>query len=215
MKKLEEILETKLPLHINRNVDISNNLIEIPKSKIRNREEFLKFWVYGDRYSMIDYPDIFERFENSGIDKYCLSTKEGKPTLSISEAYQETPNLKIPFIEMDISNSSGIPVAIFLTISENDLVVYIPRCGNTIRMDTNKDMDDSGIFDFDWKDKNVLEKSDLLYIVKDVNRSVLSKYTLEEIYRAFQEYKETGSESIVDIDRQSCIYEFEKNIHIK
>ena len=62
MKKLEEILETKLPLHINRNVDISNDLIEIPKSKIKNKEEFLKSWVYGDRYSMIDYPDIFERF---------------------------------------------------------------------------------------------------------------------------------------------------------
>ncbi len=211
MKKIEEILERELPLHINQSAENKAEKIEINK-KLK-RDEFLKRFRYGDHFLAIDYPEIDEKLDNLRIENYCLVGDNGKATLLLSEAYKETPNLKIPYIELDVSLDSGVPVAIFLTWNNDRLVIYVPRKGNTIREDTNEMIDNSGIFDFDWEDKLILEKSDLFYIVKDINRQALSKYLLHDIYNAFQECGLLSYE-MIEIDRNSCILEFESKLKI-
>ena len=208
--KLEEILEKKLPVHINQSAE--SNVESILVSKI-SKDEFLKLFRYGDMFGLIDYPEIEDELDLSGAQKYCLVDSEGSPTLSLSKAVQTTPNLEIPYVELNISSDTGLPVAIILTYKYKDkLLVYIPRKGNTLRLDTNKTIEESGLFGFNWEDKNILEKSDLLYIVKDINRPALSKYLLRDIYNAFQECQK--STNIVEIDREACIQEFESKIKI-
>ena len=148
-----------------------------------------------------------------GIQKYCLVCSENNnPTLSISKALNITPNLNIPYIELNPSSDTGVPYSVFLTWGvDYKLISYIPRKGNTLKL-CGSTIEESGLFNFEWQDKNILEKSDLLYIVKDVNREALKKYKLEEIYNAFQEFSE--STEIICIDRDSCVSEFEEKIKI-
>lgn len=69
------------------------------------------------------------------MKKYCLVDEEGKPTLSLSEAIQFTPNLKVPFIDMNISSDTGVPISILITFDDKDhITTYIPRRGNTLRL---------------------------------------------------------------------------------
>ena len=172
------------------------------------KDEFLKQFSYGDEFSIFDYPNI--EYEIKGVEKYWLVNKDGKPTLSLTEAYKKTPTLGIPYIELNFNDYCGIPVAMFITWDyKHALKIYVPGRGNTIRLDTNRTLSESSIFDFDWENKEILEKSDLLYIVKEINRPALSKYLLRDIYNAFQEYKELD-ESIVYINRKLCAQEFEE-----
>lgn len=212
-KKLEEILERNLPVYINQEAE--NNEVEfVCINKIWSGEEFLKKFKYGDRFSIMDYPELEDQVDFSKVEKYCLVDEEGKPTLSLSEAIQFTPNLKVPFIDMNISSDTGVPISILITFDDKDhIITYIPRRGNTLRLDNNKTIEESGLFNFNWQDKEVLEKSDLLYIVKNVNRPALTKYLLRDIYEAFQ--NESESTNIVQIDRKSCIDEFETKVTIR
>lgn len=212
MKKLEEILGEKLPVYINLRTKLENlEKVEIPKVLLK-KDEFLDLFE-GDRFDLVDYPELEDQIDLSGIQKYCLvCSKDNSSTLSISKALNVTPNLKIPYIELNPSSDTGVPYAVFLTWGiDYKLIAYIPRKGNTLKL-YGGTIEESGLFNFDWQDKKVLEKSDLLYIVKDVNREALKKYKLEEIYNAFQEFSECTE--IVCIDRGSCVSEFEEKIKI-
>ena len=90
------------------------------------------------------------------------------------------------------------------------MVSYIPTRGNTVGK-YQKPIEESRIFNFDWENKQILEESDLLHIVKEVNRSALSKYKLRDIYNAFQEYDEVSD--IVTPDRNLCVKEFEEMLY--
>ena len=111
-----------------------------------------------------------------------------------------------------VGGSSGSKVIIFLYLNvDGELKTYTPFRGNTIQLDRGWPINDSGIFDFKWQNKNILEESDLLYLVKEINRPALSEYKLETIYEAFQEYKHLeGADSIVTPDRSLCVQEFEE-----
>lgn len=219
MTKLEEILGTTLPTSINKNnTKVGKDVFEIGKIE---KPEFLKAWVYGDRFMLFDYPEISDELEGCGIDVYCLSKPSGEPTSLISEAYQETKKLGIPYIELHTFSSGGCKVIRYLVVDKlerfsiyNKFEIYTPVKGNTIR-NYGWAINDKGVFDFDWRDKKVLEESDLLYIVKDIRRDALCKYSIEEIYNAFQEYKDGGVESIIIPDRELCLDEFENMLYIR
>ena len=199
MTNLEEILETKLPVSINRNSPKPTGCIEVLNF---DREAFLR------TFSLSDYE---LPLRGRKVDVWCFRKSTGEPTLSLEEAYQETPNLKIPYLELCISNSGCGDLTVFLTIDEtHEVVYYIPTRGNIVGK-YKKPIEESKIFNFDWENKQILEESDLLYIVKEINRSALSKYELREIYNAFQEYNEVSD--IVIPDRNLCIQEFEEIIY--
>lgn len=210
--KLEEILGTTLPTTINKNTPKPTGCLEVKKIE---RSEFMGAWKYGDQFSLLDYPTLSDEFEGKGIDVYCLHKPNGEATLSITEAYQETPGLKFPYLELCVEGSGGSKVIIFLYLNvDGELKTYTPSRGNTIRLDRGWPINDSGMFDFKWQNKNILEESDLLYLVKEINRPALSEYKLETIYEAFQEYKnKDGAESIVIPDRNLCIQEFEEMLY--
>ena len=197
--KLEEILETKLPVSINRNSPKPIGCIEVPNF---DREAFFR------AFSLSDYE---LPLKGRKVDVWCFMKSIGEPTLSLEEAYQETPNLKIPYLELCISNSGCGDLTVFLTIDKfHEVVSYIPTRGNTVGK-YQKPIEESRIFNFDWENKQILEESDLLHIVKEVNRSALSKYKLRDIYNAFQEYDEVND--IVTPDRNLCIQEFEEMLY--
>jgi len=199
MTKLEEILETKLPVAINRNSLKPTGCIEVLNF---DREAFLRAFLLSD----YELP-----LRGRKVDVWCFMKSTGEPTLSLEEAYQETPNLKIPYLELCISNSGCGDLTVFLTINEiHEVVYYIPTRGNTVGKCKNP-IEESKIFNFDWENKQILEESDLLHIVKEVNISALSKYKLRDIYNAFQEYNEVSD--IVIPDRNLCIQEFEEIIY--
>lgn len=207
--KLEEILETTLPTTINKNIPKPTGYLDVKKI---GKSEFIEAWKYGDQFSLFDYPTLSDELDGRGIDVYCLHKPNGEATLSITEAYQETPGLKFPYLELCVKGSGGSKVIIFLYLNVGgELKTYTPSRGNTIRLDRGWPINDSGMFDFKWQNKNTLEESDLLYLVKEINRPALSEYKLETIYEAFQEYKnKDGAESIVTPDRNLCVQEFEE-----
>ena len=206
--KLEEILEQKLPVHVNQNAENEGDKIFV---SVKSKEDFLNLFKEKDRFNIFDYLELESKIDLSGAHQYWMVDSEGAPTLSLIKAVQVMPNLGIPYIELNISSDTGVPFEVIITYERDDkLLFYIPRKGNTIRLDNNETIGDSGLFNFDWKNKTILEGSDLLYIVKDINRPALSKYRLEDIYNAFQDMKE--STNIVEIDRKSCILELEKFI---
>lgn len=214
--KLEEILETTLPVSINKNTPKPTGCLEVRKI---GKSEFMGAWKYGDQFSLLDYPALSDKLEKKGIDVYCLHKPNGEATLSITKAYQETPGLKFPYLELCVEGSGGSKAIIFLYLNvylnvDGELKTYTPSRGNTIRLDRGWPINDSGIFDFKWQNKNILEESDLLYLVKEINRPALSEYKLETIYEAFQEYKnKNGAESIVIPDRNLCVQEFEEMLY--
>ena len=210
--KLEEILGTTLPTTINKNIPKPIGCLEVRKIE---GPEFMGAWKYGDQFSLLDYPTLSDELEGRGIDVYCLHKPNGEATLSITEAYQETPELRFPYLELCVEGSGGSKVIIFLYLNvSGELKTYTPSRGNTIRLDRGWPINDSGIFDFKWQNKNILEESDLLYLVKEINRPALSEYKLETIYEAFQEYKnKDGAESIVIPDRNLCVQEFEEMLY--
>ena len=207
--KLEEILGTTLPTTINKNIPKPIGCLEVRKIE---GPEFMGAWKYGDQFSLLDYPTLSDELEERGIDVYCLHKPNGEATLSITEAYQETPGLRFPYLELCVEGSGGSKVIIILYINaDGELKTYTPSRGNTIRLDRGCPINDSRIFDFKWQNKNILEESDLLYLVKEINRPALSEYKLETIYEAFQEYNnKDGAESIVIPDRNLCVQEFEE-----
>ena len=202
MTKLEEILETKLPVVINKVYTIPTN-----RSKITVfPADIGRAFKYGDNFMLFDYPEL----DIAQVDRYCLVKSDGSPTLSVTDAIQKTPKQQIPYIELSLYRSGGVPVSMFLIISGGAIIPYTPFRGNTVRLDTHSTLNDSGFFDFMWEDKNILEKSDLLYVMKDVNKQALIKYSLRDIYSAFQEYKDSGAESIVEVGRNLCVSEIEE-----
>lgn len=208
--KLEEILEKKLPVYINQTVEKERSgKILIPdnvKLSDLTVDNFLKNFT-TPRFNASDFLDLDKILKNT--QKYCLSDENNQPTLLIKEAVKTTPSLKIPYLELNPSSDTGVPIAIFIIWVGDRLEYYIPRKGNTLRLDNNSTLENSGIHNFDWENKVILEKSDLLYIMKEVSRPALSKYKLKEIYQAFQNYDIT---EIVDIDRNLCVREFESRI---
>ena len=123
----------------------------------------------------------------------------------------KTPINKFPYLELNIFKAGNCRVVILLYVDRNgDLKTYIPNRGNTIRLDKNRPISDSKTFDFKWENKDNLEQSDLLFIMKDVNRPALCEYKLKDIYEAFQEYKQKdGVDDIITPNRTLCIQEFE------
>lgn len=208
MKKLEDILNSKLPCKVNQSVKKENGLRNTKLHRL-NKSDFLKCFL-GDNFVLLDYPEI----DIKGVDSYCLIGENGIPTLSIEKAYKETPNLKVPYLELNVSKSCGVPVCIFLTIDNDKVLAYTSRKGNTIRLDTNRTFSNSGFFEFDWENKEILEKSDLLYVVKNINYQALIDYPLHVIYEAFQKYKDVGCEGLVIFDRVLCVEEFEEDIEL-
>ncbi len=199
MTKLEEILETRLPVSINKNSPKPTGCIEVPNF---DREAFFR------AFSLSDYE---LPLRGRKVDVWCFMKSTGEPTLSLEEAYQETPNLKIPYLELCISDSRCGDLTALLTIDKfHEVVSYIPTRGNTVGK-YQKPIEESRIFNFNWENKQILEESDLLHIVKEVNRSALSKYKLRDIYNAFQEYDEVSD--IVTPDRNLCIQEFEEMLY--
>lgn len=197
--KLEEILGTTLPTTINKNTPKPTGCLEVLNFY---REAFFR------AFSLSDYE---LPLRGRKVDVWCFMKSTGEPTLSLEEAYQETPNLKIPYLELCISNSGCGDLTAFLTIDYfHEVVSYIPMRGNTVGK-YQKPIEESRIFNFDWENKQILEESDLLHIVKEVNRPALSKYKLRDIYNAFQEYDEVSN--IIIPDRNLCIQEFEEILY--
>ena len=210
--KLEEILGTTLPTIINKNIPKPTGCLEVDKIE---KSEFIEAWKYGDQFSLLDYSTLSYELEEKGVDVYCLHKPSGEATLSITEAYQETPGLKFPYLELCVEGLGGSKAVVYVYLNRfNELRLYTPIRGNTIRPDQLRPINDSRLFDFNWEDKNKLEESDLLYLVKEINRPALCEYKLRDIYEAFQEYKlQDGADSIVTSDRNLCVQEFEEMLY--